>query len=51
MNDKLAEYQKVQAVAKIVLEEIEKIITENSTEKEIAERCKKLLEKHGIQET
>ena len=51
MNDNLAEYQKVQAVAKIVLEEIEKIITENSTEKEIAERCKKLLEKHGIQET
>ena len=51
MNDKLAEYQKVQAVAKVVLEEIEKFITENSIEKEIAEQCKKLLEKHGIHET
>lgn len=51
MNDKLVEYQKIQAIAKVVLEEIEKFITENSTEKEIAEQCKKLLEKYGIQET
>lgn len=51
MNDKLAEYQKIQATAKIVLSEIENFITENSTEREIAEQCEKLLEKHGIQET
>lgn len=51
MNDKLAEYQKIQATAKVVLAEIENFITENSTEKETAEQCKKLLGKHGIQET
>ncbi len=44
-------YKEVQAVAKTVLEEIKSFISSEVTEKEIALRCKSLMERHGIDET
>lgn len=51
MIEKLEEYKKVQGIAKKVLEEIKDFISAEKSEKEIAEKCKALLENHGINET
>lgn len=48
---RIEEYKKVQHIAKIVLEEIKEFINANKSEKEIVEKCKSLLIKHGITET
>lgn len=44
MNDKLEEYKQVQSIAKKVLNAIPQYISSESTEFDIAEKCKELLE-------
>ncbi len=45
------ENEKVQTIAKAVLQEIGYYISENSTEADIAKKCSTLLENHGITDT
>jgi len=48
---RLSEYKSIQSIAKLVLDEIEKFVSSESTEKSIIEDCKNLLSKYGLTET
>jgi Xaa-Pro aminopeptidase len=47
----IEKYKYVQSIAKKVLKDIEKDISEESTESTIANKCKELFKKHGINKT
>ena len=48
MNDKLEEYKQVQSIAKKVLNAIPQYISSETTEFDIAEKCKELLKAYDI---
>ena len=51
MNDKFEEYKQVQSIAKKVLNAIPQYISSESTEFDIAEKCKDLLKEYDITKT